>query len=86
VTSQNGGKCLMAGPNQARPMPRPDGRAGSVDPDQVRRIRFIASVGQELRKQLTQQPTLAQIAEAEGLSLRTVRAIVSYQRYKWVKP
>jgi hypothetical protein len=41
--------------------------------------------GQLLRERLTREPTLAQIAADEGITLRSVRSIVSGQRYQWVK-
>jgi hypothetical protein len=68
-----------------RPMLEPDGRAGSIPPAQVRRIRSKAMTGQLLRERLTREPTLAQIAADEGITLRSVRSIVSGQRYQWVK-
>ncbi len=62
-----------------------DGRAGPVPPEQVLRIRKKAEVGQWLRELLKHQPTLEEIAASEGVTLRTVRSIVSGQRYQWVK-
>ena len=76
----------MAGHNQARPMQKPDGRAGDIPADKVLRIRERVAVAQELRKRLTLEPSLAQIARDEGLSLRAVRSIVNFERYKWVRP
>lgn len=62
-----------------------DGRAGPVPPEQVIRIRKRAEVAFWLRELLKHQPTLEEIAALEGVTLRTVRSIVSGQRYQWVK-
>jgi predicted transcriptional regulator len=55
-----------------------------VPAEQVRRIRARASVAMWLRELLKHQPTLEEIAASEGVTLRTVRSIVSGQRYQWV--
>lgn len=69
----------------AVPMKGPeDGRAGKLPPETVRRIRAQAEVAFWLRTLLAAQPTLQQIAEREGTTLRTVRGIVNRQRYAWV--
>ncbi len=62
-----------------------DGRHGKIPPDQVLRVRKLATPARELRERLEREPTLQQIAEAEGLTLRMVRSIVNVERYKWVK-
>ena len=66
-------------------MDESDGRAGPVPPEQVRRIREKAAAAMRLRELLKHLPTLKEIAAAEGVTLRTVRSIVSGQRYRWVK-
>jgi hypothetical protein len=66
-------------------MLKPDGRAGKITAEQVRRIRRQAHIGNWLRELIKAQPTLEQIADQEGVTLRAVRSIVNGQRYQWVK-